>query len=185
MRPCVLPCLQVAGEAQSFLDHIRLGIEAAARDPAALLLFSGGQTRKAAGPRSEGLSYWLVAEAADWFGHPDVRGRAYTEVRLLPLCGGLLLSSTEQPLLLSSFCYMGQVLTTFLQSLGEHYCSSLPGCASCCACVVLVEDICTFRSSKPVVAPTDCSYLPGSTHKSESVTLSLFSCCAGACARQL
>lgn len=77
--------LQVAGEAQSFLDHIRLGIEAAAHDPSALLLFSGGQTRKAAGPRSEGLSYWLVAEAADWFGHPDVRGRAYTEVHLLML----------------------------------------------------------------------------------------------------
>lgn len=73
--------MQVEGEAQSFLDHIRLGIETASKDPSALLLFSGGQTRKAAGPRSEGLSYWLVAEAADWFGHEDVRGRAYTEVR--------------------------------------------------------------------------------------------------------
>jgi hypothetical protein len=64
------------------LDHIRLGIEAAAKDPKALLLFSGGQTRQAAGPRSEGLSYWVVAEAADWFGHKEVRSRAYTEVRL-------------------------------------------------------------------------------------------------------
>jgi len=70
---------QVSGEAQSFLDHIRLGIEAAASDPDALLLFSGGQTRRAAGPRSEGLSYWVVAEAAEWYGHPDVRARAYTE----------------------------------------------------------------------------------------------------------
>lgn len=72
---------QVPGEAQSFLDHIKLGIETAAEDPNALLLFSGGQTRKAAGPRSEGLSYWLVAEAAQWFGRTEVRGRAYTEVR--------------------------------------------------------------------------------------------------------
>lgn len=94
---CCLPLrlpYQVAGEAQSFLDHIRLGRQAAEHDPSALLLFSGGQTRKAAGPRSEGLSYWLVAEAADWFGHPDVRSRAYTEVRLLTLWW--LLSSAEQ-----------------------------------------------------------------------------------------
>ena len=42
-----------AGEAQSFLDHIALGIAEAARDPNALLLFSGGQTRRQAGPRSE------------------------------------------------------------------------------------------------------------------------------------
>lgn len=71
---------QVPGEAQSFLDHIRLGIEAAAADPVALLLFSGGQTRQAAGPRSEGVSYWVVAEAAGWFNHTHVRSRAYTEV---------------------------------------------------------------------------------------------------------
>lgn len=61
------PYQQVEGEAKSFLDHIRLGILAAARDQDALLLFSGGQTRSAAGPRSEGLSYWMVAEAAGWF----------------------------------------------------------------------------------------------------------------------
>ncbi|PNG99958.1 hypothetical protein TSOC_014252 [Tetrabaena socialis] len=70
---------KVKGEAQSFLDHIRLGIEEAAVDPEALLLFSGGQTRRAAGPRSEGLSYWVVAEAAEWFGHPEVRNRTFTE----------------------------------------------------------------------------------------------------------
>lgn len=48
-------------------------------DPEALLLFSGGQTRRAAGPRSEGLSYWVVAEAAGWWGHEDVRNRTFTE----------------------------------------------------------------------------------------------------------
>ncbi len=69
------------GEAQSFIDHIRLGVQEAAKDPAALLLFSGGQTRSEAGPRSEGMSYWVVAEAAKWFNvSADVRARAYTEV---------------------------------------------------------------------------------------------------------
>lgn len=66
------PSILAPGEAQSFLDHIQLGIEETALDPDALLLFSGGQTRRAAGPRSEGLSYWVVAEAANWFGHPEV-----------------------------------------------------------------------------------------------------------------
>jgi len=67
------------GEAQSFVDHIRLGVKEAAADPSALLLFSGGQTRQEAGPRSEGLSYWIVAEAAKWFGTEDVRKRTFTE----------------------------------------------------------------------------------------------------------
>mmetsp|Transcript_11004 Transcript_11004/g.30176 ORF Transcript_11004/g.30176 Transcript_11004/m.30176 type:complete len:315 (+) Transcript_11004:353-1297(+) len=71
---------KVPGEAQSFLDHIRLGIQEAAADPEAMLLFSGGQTRREAGPRSEGLSYWIVAEAADWFNITgDVRSRTFTE----------------------------------------------------------------------------------------------------------
>lgn len=71
------PYQRVEGEAQSFVDHIRLGAELAARDPSALLLFSGGQTRSAAGPRSEGLSYWVVAEAAGWF--PEDTARAARE----------------------------------------------------------------------------------------------------------
>ena len=54
--------LDPAGEAQSFVNHIELGVQHASEDPDALLLFSGGQTRQAAGPRSEGLSYWVVAE---------------------------------------------------------------------------------------------------------------------------
>lgn len=41
------------------MDHISLGVHEAAKDPHAMLLFSGGQTRRAAGPRSEALSYWV------------------------------------------------------------------------------------------------------------------------------
>ena len=51
----------------------------AAADPNALLIFSGGETRRDAGPRSEGASYWQVANAADWFGYPSVRQRSATE----------------------------------------------------------------------------------------------------------
>jgi len=77
----------VSGVVESFLNHIRLGVEVSAKDPTAMLLFSGGQTRLAAGPRSEGLSYWLIAEANQWFSNTSadaksflqVRGRAFTE----------------------------------------------------------------------------------------------------------
>ncbi|GAQ80400.1 hypothetical protein KFL_000530270 [Klebsormidium nitens] len=71
---------QAAGQAQTFVDHIRAGIKEAARDPRALLMFSGGETRREAGPKSEAQSYWAVADAADWYGQAaSVRGRAVTE----------------------------------------------------------------------------------------------------------
>jgi hypothetical protein len=57
---------QVPGQTESFVDHIRRGVETAAADPDSLLLFSGGVTRRDAGPRSEGQTYWLVADAAQW-----------------------------------------------------------------------------------------------------------------------
>ncbi len=75
-----LPDLQVPGQAHSFIEHIQEGIARAEHDPDSLLLFSGGQTRKAAGPRSEAEGYWLVAEAASWWGSDTVRDRAFTEV---------------------------------------------------------------------------------------------------------
>lgn len=56
------------GQAATFISHIKEGVEIAAMDDAALLLFSGGETRKNAGPRSEAQSYWAVAESKGWFG---------------------------------------------------------------------------------------------------------------------
>ena len=56
------------GQAATFVEHIRGGVEIAAKDDEALLLFSGGETRNEAGPRSEAQSYWLVAESQGWFG---------------------------------------------------------------------------------------------------------------------
>ncbi|KAL9250205.1 hypothetical protein AKJ16_DCAP07507 [Drosera capensis] len=68
------------GQAAMFLAHIQAGVEAVAKDDAALLLFSGGQTRKDAGPRSEAQSYWGVAESKSWFDEEEkVRWRALTE----------------------------------------------------------------------------------------------------------
>mmetsp|Transcript_40594 Transcript_40594/g.126994 ORF Transcript_40594/g.126994 Transcript_40594/m.126994 type:complete len:328 (-) Transcript_40594:865-1848(-) len=63
----------------ALLWHIQRGVEETAADPKALLVFSGGQTRPAAAPASEALSYWLAAEAHGWWGHPEVRNRALLE----------------------------------------------------------------------------------------------------------
>ncbi|GAV58817.1 DUF218 domain-containing protein [Cephalotus follicularis] len=68
------------GQAATFVVHIQEGVEIVARDDGALLLFSGGETRKDAGPRSEAQSYWTVAESKGWFGKDEsVRQRALTE----------------------------------------------------------------------------------------------------------
>ncbi|KAK5840458.1 putative C57A10.07 [Gossypium arboreum] len=68
------------GQAATFLTHIKEGVESTAQDDAALLLFSGGETRKAAGPRSEAQSYWTVADSKGWFGKEEsVKWRALTE----------------------------------------------------------------------------------------------------------
>jgi hypothetical protein len=56
------------GQAATFLAHIKEGVDIASRDEGALLLFSGGETRKDAGPRSEAQSYWAIAESKGWFG---------------------------------------------------------------------------------------------------------------------
>lgn len=56
------------GQAGTFVTHIHKGVDISANDDEALLLFSGGETRKEAGPRSEAQSYWIVAESKEWFG---------------------------------------------------------------------------------------------------------------------
>ncbi|XP_024365745.1 uncharacterized protein C57A10.07 [Physcomitrium patens] len=68
------------GQASTFVEHIKLGVEVTSQFEDSLLLFSGGETRKNAGPKSEGQSYWNVAESKDWFGHNEsVRWRTLTE----------------------------------------------------------------------------------------------------------
>ncbi|KAM7518720.1 hypothetical protein LguiB_017682 [Lonicera macranthoides] len=70
------------GQAATFVEHIRGGVEIAAKDDEALLLFSGGETRKEAGPRSEAQSYWLVAESQGWFALKTVLVSAYQPFEL-------------------------------------------------------------------------------------------------------
>ena len=67
------------GEPLKYIGHIERAVQEAAADPDSTLIFSGGPTRVEAGPRTEALSYWLVAEHYGWFGHLQVRARAYLE----------------------------------------------------------------------------------------------------------
>lgn len=53
---------------EALVSHIHAGVRLAAFDPTALLIFSGGQTRAAAGPRDEGWSYYPLAEHFSWWG---------------------------------------------------------------------------------------------------------------------
>lgn len=63
------PYQKNSGQAATFVEHIKVGVEVAAKDDEALLIFSGGETRKDAGPRSEAQSYWTVADSEGWFGN--------------------------------------------------------------------------------------------------------------------
>jgi len=74
-------CLQSfqCGEPPFYIEHIRAGIGVASGDPSSLLVFSGGQTRREAGPRSEAQSYWNLADYFHWWLIPDVSGRTTTE----------------------------------------------------------------------------------------------------------
>lgn len=74
-------CLQPfqKGEPPYYIEHIRCGVELAAARPEALLVFSGGQTRLEAGPKSEAQGYWNLADHFRWWGHDGVTARATTE----------------------------------------------------------------------------------------------------------
>jgi hypothetical protein len=54
------------GFPQVISSHIRIGIELMKQDPASLLIFSGGETRKDVGPYSEALSYFFLAHNKGW-----------------------------------------------------------------------------------------------------------------------
>lgn len=67
------------GEPPFYVEHIHNGVELAAADPYSLLVFSGGQTRTEAGPRSEAQSYWMTAKHFLWWDSTNVELRATTE----------------------------------------------------------------------------------------------------------
>lgn len=72
------------GQLSWFIEHIQAGVRRALADSNSLLIFSGGASRKSAGPRTEGSSYWLYADAHKWFSDSaekarEVKERAHTE----------------------------------------------------------------------------------------------------------
>lgn len=80
------------GEGPCYVEHIRCGVEIAAQDPEALLIFSGGQTRAEAGPRSEAASYIQVAGHYQWWAQTDVAPRTAAEEFALDSYENLLFS---------------------------------------------------------------------------------------------
>jgi hypothetical protein len=67
------------GEPRFYIEHIRRAVEMAAADPAALLVFSGCHTAPEAGPLSEALGYWMLAEQFGWWGMAEARARSTLE----------------------------------------------------------------------------------------------------------
>ena len=55
-------------------SHIKRGIQSAVEDPRAMLLFSGGQTRRDVGPTSEAASYYYLAAEKKWLNSPAKDG---------------------------------------------------------------------------------------------------------------
>ena len=55
-------------EPRYFVEHIRAGVELAAKRPEAMLMFSGAATEREAGPLTEALGYWRIAEWHGWWG---------------------------------------------------------------------------------------------------------------------
>lgn len=67
------------GQPRYFIEHIYREVELANEEQDSLLVFSGGQTRFEAGPRTEAQSYWLIADHFNWWWRMNVKPRATTE----------------------------------------------------------------------------------------------------------
>jgi hypothetical protein len=67
------------GEGKYYAEHADAGVLKTAELEKALLIFTGGQTRAPAGPRSEAMSYWLLEDQKNWLDNPDVKKQATTE----------------------------------------------------------------------------------------------------------
>jgi hypothetical protein len=68
-----------AGEPPFYIEHIRRGVALAAADPSVRLLFSGGATRREAGPQTEADGYLAVARLFRWWGEGGVSAQTGTE----------------------------------------------------------------------------------------------------------
>lgn len=68
-----------AGEPPSYIEHLRAAVELTARDAEAILILSGGCTRREAGRKSEASGYRDAADAMGWWGFANVRERTHLE----------------------------------------------------------------------------------------------------------
>eukprot|EP00960_Hanusia_phi_P057497 763583-Hanusia_phi.AAC.8 len=119
-----------------FLQHITAGVKLAHEDPASLLLFSGGATRILAGPRTEAQSYWLYADAQDWFldtskytrvqiealkhrVHTEDFARDSFENLLFSICRFRQLTDPPLPFYLAPFAESGQLENEPKQAKGD------------------------------------------------------------------
>lgn len=59
----ILEPYQQGGQVNTFIQHIQKGIDVLKQDEKSVLIFSGGETRPNAGPRSEAFSYWNIAQS--------------------------------------------------------------------------------------------------------------------------
>ncbi|KAL4784762.1 hypothetical protein BJX76DRAFT_356748 [Aspergillus varians] len=60
------------GETPTFTEHVKAGIRLLAEDPAALLVFSGGATKRPATELTEGESYLNLAKDNAFFGYASI-----------------------------------------------------------------------------------------------------------------
>jgi hypothetical protein len=70
----LLPYQRNQGFPAIITSHIKKGAEMVVNDPSALLMFSGGQTRRDVGPMSEAASYYFVAKHQKWLPNKNEDG---------------------------------------------------------------------------------------------------------------
>jgi hypothetical protein len=76
----LLPYQRNAGLPDAITAHIKAGLDEALLDPASLLMFSGGESRRSSGPLSEASSYYTIADVLGlWPANSNVRARTITE----------------------------------------------------------------------------------------------------------
>ncbi|KAJ5651809.1 hypothetical protein N7507_009235, partial [Penicillium longicatenatum] len=66
------------GETPTFISHAKAGLKALSEDPRALLVFSGGATKKSRTDFSEGQSYHKLAQENNYFHDPVAITKTYT-----------------------------------------------------------------------------------------------------------
>ena len=82
-------------EADLLVDHIKKGVELTDSNPKSILFFSGGATRNTPTELSEAMSYFNIAEAANWWNKSMVKQRCILENQARDSLGNIVLSLAE------------------------------------------------------------------------------------------